>query len=684
MTRPDLDGDAEITEASDQIMGRVIEARGQGEGGGRVFRVRIIEYGDSKNGRRYTESVMRASAGKYDGARAYDHHRSDGELRSSTINGLVGAYRNVEAEGDGIYADLHLLPSATHAAEALDATIAAQTAGLPPLIGVSHDVHAKYRSITAGRRRMQEATEITKVNSADLVADPAAGGRATRMVAGGIEDGTGTEPDNEKEGEVPTKEEILAAFKEATDEDLAAVGLSRAVEADEVEEIVQVVEAEVPVGELKSSFVAGLMIEKKVKAADLPVSFVEALTSQLPERITESDIDAAIGAAKALIAGIERTDLKPTVQVTQESQQKKTDALDAMFAGDFTKGYRSFKEAFVDVTGKQPRTWDADFNRDILRESIGSGAYESRSTESMDSTTWDKILGDSITRRMIADYGQPSLQTWRQIVSNITSINDFRAQRIDRLGGYGLLPAVNQGAPYQPLTSPGDEEITYSISKRGGTEDLTLEMIANDDLRAIANIPKRLGQAAAITLYRYVWDILPTNAAVTYDSVALFHADHANTDAVALSASAVSARRRAMREQAAYGNSVNILSLVPKFLVVPPELEELAWQICTSAVAMPSGAPVGAATDIPNIHQGMTPIVIDYFSDANDWFLIADPNMVPTIEVGFYQGRQEPELFTQSDPSVGSMFNNDTLTYKIRHIYNGAVLDHRGMQRGTQ
>jgi hypothetical protein len=29
-------------------------------------------------------------------------------------------------------------------------------------------------------------------------------------------------------------------------------------------------------------------------------------------------------------------------------------------------------------------------------------------------------------------------------------------------------------------------------------------------------------------------------------------------------------------------------------------------------------------------------------------------------------------------PNVGSMFNNDQLTYKIRHIYGGAVLDFRG------
>src|SRR5207244_8217997 len=124
-----------------------------------------------------------------------------------------------------------------------------------------------------------------------------------------------------------------------------------------------------------------------------------------------------------------------------------------------------------------------------------SGAV--RSTESMDSTTWNLVLGDSITRRMVAEYGQPSLQTWRQIVSSTPPVNDFRQQKIERIGGYGTLPAVNQGAPYQPLASPGNEEVTYTITKRGGTEDITLEMIANDDIRAIQRIPGKLGLAAA-------------------------------------------------------------------------------------------------------------------------------------------------------------------------------------------
>ena len=54
-----------------------------------------------------------------------------------------------------------------------------------------------------------------------------------------------------------------------------------------------------------------------------------------------------------------------------------------------------------------------------------------------------------------------------------------------------------------------------------------------------------------------------------------------------------------------------------------------------------------------------------------------------TIEVGFYQGKEAPELFSQVDANVGSVFDADKITWKIRHIYGSAVVDHRGMQRGT-
>lgn len=695
-----------VTEATDRIAGRVLEAKGTDDSGGRVFRMLVIAPGDSRNGRRYPEAVLRAATPLYSGAKVYDHHRTEAELTTSTISGLVGSLRNVEATTAGIEADLHLLPSATHTAEALDASLAAQENQLPPLVGMSHDVYAQYRPLVHGGKRLQEATLISKVNSADVVADPAAGGRVTRMVAGGS-----VEPDPE-EGQMKTLKEVLALLRAAKSQEeydslvtehksvLDESGLVAAEDAPFVAPVAAPEPAPAPAPEPepalvgatealvfeRSTVLGGQVLRGAVEAAgftgDNVGRVVEAVAPMVPAKFKESDLAALMTAMKPNLDRLFMAPTVPDVQVTQEAHDRKIQALDAMFEGT-GKGYHSFKQAFFDVTGTDPRAFfalgSADENRSILRECFGAGWDSAqRSTESLDTTSWAQVLGDSITRRMVTDYALPQLNTWRPIVSDFSSVNDFRTQRRVRIGGYGTLPVVNEGAPYQPLTSPPDEEVTYALEKKGGTEDLTLEMIANDDLAAIRRIPQRLGRAAGQTLYRFAWDLLATNPTI-YDSTALFAAGHSNTTtSAALSQSTLSARRTAMRRQAAYGDASEILGLVPKYLVVPPDLEEIAYQLANSAVAVPAS---GSSSDMPNIHQNLQVIVVDYWSDTNDWFVIADPALAPTIEIGFYQGRQEPELFTQTDPTVGAVFSADKITWKIRFVFKGAVLDYRPFQR---
>jgi hypothetical protein len=94
----------------------------------------------------------------------------------------------VKPNFDGLEGELHVLPSRVDIAEAFDASLAAQEKGDAPLIGVSHDVEAEHRMVREGTRRLREATKIVRVLSVDVVADPSAGGKALRMVAGGTDD----------------------------------------------------------------------------------------------------------------------------------------------------------------------------------------------------------------------------------------------------------------------------------------------------------------------------------------------------------------------------------------------------------------------------------------------------------------------------------------------------------------
>lgn len=694
------DGDPAITVeegtsvvAMDRMTGRVMESTTTPDGK-RAFEVRIIAYGDSKNRRRYPEAVLAAAVPRYEGAKAYDHHRSDAELASGTVQGLVGTYRGVQASAEGLDATFHVLPSGAHVAEMLDASLANQAEGLDPLVGFSHDVIATFKPVTdSNGDRLMEATQIISVLSADVVADPAAGGQPTRAVAGGIT------PHPLKETAVPN-EPTAGTPSAPTGAAAPAAAVPAAEAAPAPAAPVAVLDRATEAGDTfaKAGILGRLAIETQMAdVADVKVraGLVESVTSLLPDRFTEADLTAATKTVKDMAARFEVAGLAPTVPanegVRKEAIDKKRARLDATFAGA-RDGYRSLKEAYADITGTRASFDTEEMARAILESSLGYHSDQSdgarRASESADTTTWGFILGDSITRRMVAEYSRPDMRIWEPLISSKPPILDFRTQRIDRLGGYGQLPDVAQGAPYQPLTTPGNEEVTYSISKKGGTEDLTLETIANDDMRLVVQIPVKLGRAAARRLFRDVLGLLITNPTCSYDSTALFAAGHSNTATTALSQSGLDAARLKMRKQQAYGDTTDDLSITPKYLWVPPDLESLAFQLCTSPGALGVGANTTAGaniTNIPNIHQGLTPIVVDYWSGVSTtaWFLTADTADVPTVELGYFNGRQEPELFVQDAETVGSKFDRDAITWKIRFIYGLSILDHRGMQRGN-
>lgn len=701
-----------VREARVVVEGRVLEAKGADADGNRVFACQIIESGLSKNGRLYPEPVLHAAVDLYEGAKAFDHHRTETELRTGGTAGLVGQWRDVAAVPGGLVGDLVLLPSATHVAEALDASVAAAASGMPPLVGISHDVQISERPATVGGARVMEATSIKGVLSADVVSEPAAGGRATRVVAGGIDPGAATPPPTptpSQEGTTTmTLKELLAKLREATTDEardallqehaaiLTDAGLTKddilpaaddttvadatteTAPADDDKELVGAAHA-------TESTMGGLLIAQAVTNAGLdPAKFSPVIAADLGKRFTEATLQAAIERTKRVAESLEVPGLAPTVghvRVTEENLDKKRARIDATLERRWQEGYTGIQEMFVDVMGLGASAMYGsgdDLAARIVREAW-AGPMVGRASESLDSTSFGQILADAMGRRMVAEYAREALTTWR-LIATTAPVRDFRSQKLVRMGGYGTLPTVGQGAPYQPLTSPGDEEATYSVTKKGGTEDFTYEMAKNDDIAALARIPSALARAAAITIYRAVWDLLSTNPTI-YDSVALFDNAHANTGtSLTLNDSSLSTVRRKMREQAAYGDSVDILGLKPRVLAVPPELEDIAFKLANSAVAIPSTA--AGPSNTPNLHQGITAVVVDYWTEADEWFAIADPGDCPGIEVGFLDGKETPELFVQDDPTSGSQFSSDKVTWKIRHIYGLSVVDYRAFQRG--
>ena len=119
----------------------------------------------SRNGRSYREAALAEAAGLYEGAKVNVNHPKAGPLAPRDYQDRLGAIRGVKfRDGEGLFGDLHFNPK-----HALAEQLAWDAQHAPEQVGLSHNVLA--RTSRDGESTVVEA--ITKVESVDLVADPA-------------------------------------------------------------------------------------------------------------------------------------------------------------------------------------------------------------------------------------------------------------------------------------------------------------------------------------------------------------------------------------------------------------------------------------------------------------------------------------------------------------------------------
>ncbi|MBF0093985.1 MAG: hypothetical protein HQL34_05510 [Alphaproteobacteria bacterium] len=674
---------------------------------GRAFRIRVIRSGLSGNGTYYSDAVLREAVPLFDGARVFvksdaEHLRGQGKDVRNVIGKITDA-RFVEgaaaamppsfmkaasgaaADTGEIQATLHVLQSAGDVSARLTEAVARN---MTDLFGFSIDADGHARRGAIDGRRAAVTTKITRIRSVDLIVEPGAGGRLIHLVEAQEDNAMlrdevismirGRRPEllNAVDVGALADDDLVVKFREAFPEETPPARVPVPVASPPIPlmardaptaptldpaEIARQVDAEV--GER-------IAMREAVAASGLPKPAQERLLGDLGGRanITRADVAAAISQERDYISRFVESgrvsDLGGESRV--EIGESRGDKIAAMFDAFFDPAHkdhnhaRSFRECYREATGDgrvTGRMSDCDPVR--LREAMNAASFS-------------EVLGNSITRRMIADYRTQSIYDVWRMLGQVVPIGDFRTQERTRFGGYGDLPAVGQGDAYMPMTSPGDEKATYAVAKKGGTEELTMEMIANDDVGAIQRIPTNLSRAAKRTLGKFVLDFLRTNPAI-FDGKALFHVDHGNLGSAALAAASLAAGRLAMLSQGEK-DSNDPLGIGPKFLWVSPNNEETAVDLFRRNTQQDKNF-------IQSLSLSVVPVW--YWTDSNDWCLSADPLDTPVLEIGFWNGDEEPQLYVQDNPSVGSMFTHDKVTYKIRHVYGATALDYRGVYKAV-
>jgi hypothetical protein len=119
----------------------------------------------SRNARRYCEDALRDATSLYEGTRVNVNHPKGHPLSPRDYQDRLGVIRGVRFRvGEGLFGDLYFNPK-----HALSEQLVWDAEHAPQNVGMSHNVLARTRR--SGQETVVEA--ITKVQSIDLVADPA-------------------------------------------------------------------------------------------------------------------------------------------------------------------------------------------------------------------------------------------------------------------------------------------------------------------------------------------------------------------------------------------------------------------------------------------------------------------------------------------------------------------------------
>jgi phage head maturation protease len=275
------------------------------------------------------------------------------------------------------------------------------------------------------------------------------------------------------------------------------------------------------------------------------------------------------------------------------------------------------------------------------------------------------ILGDTVNRTLRDSYSAaPSgiRQLGRQ-----TTAADFRAKSRLMLDSSGLtLEKVNEHGEFKSGTMSEAKE-SYAVDSYGRIFGITRKALVNDDVGAFTDLTRRLGQASAAFETQFLVDLLVANAGlgpIMDDANPLFDAAHGNVSGAgaAPSETTLTAARLAMRKQT--GPSGGLISVTPRFLLAPPDMETACEKLLTAIQAV--------TVDDVNPFARLTLVIEPRFTDAKRWYVVAAPSEIDGLEYAYLAGAPGPQTETRAG------FEVDGVEVKVRLDFGGGFVDWRG------
>ncbi len=283
------------------------------------------------------------------------------------------------------------------------------------------------------------------------------------------------------------------------------------------------------------------------------------------------------------------------------------------------------------------------------------------------------VLENVANKAILIGYDEAP-ETWQQW-TRTGNLSDFKVASRVNISSFSDLEQVLESDEYKE-GHLSDLKETIQLGKYGKLFHISREAIINDDMDALARIPRAMGRAAARVPGDLAYAILTGNPTLNQDSTTLFHANHANlgTGGV-ITETTLDEFGKLMAAQTspapAAGETGATLNISPKFLLIPRALLLKARKTIDSPTA-----PDTTGDLTVNTQRNAWTIVWDARLDADslvEYYAAADPNLIDTVEVAFLDGIETPYMESRDG------FTIDGVSYKVRLECAAAAMDFRGM-----
>ena len=304
-------------------------------------------------------------------------------------------------------------------------------------------------------------------------------------------------------------------------------------------------------------------------------------------------------------------------------------------------------------------------SREVLRFAFGRNLQAGFSTVDIGG-----ILSN-VTNRFLLEGFFSVERTWRNICA-VRNVSDFKTVTSYRLIGQDQYQEVQPGGELKHGTL-GEEGYSNKADTYGLLLAIDRRDVINDDLGAITTVPRKLGRGSGLKINDVYWTKFLANS----DFFKTANNNYLSGADTVLGIDGLTKAEVAFLEQV--DGDGKPIGIMPAIVLVPTALSAMGTVLQKSLEIRDTTA--STKYPVANPHAGKFRTEVSRYlanshytgHSAKAWYLLADPNDLPVIEVAFLNGQESPTIETAE-----ADFNVLGIQMRGYHDFGVALQEHRG------